>query len=201
MRGRRRAWRRGISLVEVVISTLLVAGLMVAAMDAVGASVRSREKIVHEARGQQLADSMLDAICALAYSDPDAALDLGVIKIESGEETGPGWGRFDDVDDFDGWSASPPQASDGTALPGFAKRWTRTVEVSLVRRDSLEGIGAITGGEGVKRIVVTLTRDGMVVGRAVGLRSLGADLAGAGESPAGASGGGLVDKLDGVLTK
>ncbi|MEQ8770659.1 MAG: hypothetical protein RIB60_09130 [Phycisphaerales bacterium] len=201
MRGRRRAWRRGLTMVEAVISTLLVAGLMVAAMDAVGASVVTREKIVQETRGQQLADSMLQAISNFAYTDPDGGLDLGVIKIESGEETGAGWGRFDDVDDFDGWSASPPQARDGSALPGYSKRWTRSVEVALVRRDSLDDIGLLSGGEGVKRIVVSVTRDGAVVGRAVALRTLGTDLARAGESPAADDGGGLLDPLGGILTK
>ncbi len=192
-----RTTRRALTLIEVVISTMLIAGLMLAAMNAVGASVLERERTVDQARGQLLAEDLLDAISALPYSDPDLAIDLGIIKIESDEGSPTQWGSFDDVDDFDGWSASPPTDGDGTALAGYSKSWTRSVEVKLVNADTLADLGVLSGGQGVKRITVTVTHDRKVVGRAVGLRTLGADAIRSGMPPADASddGGGLLDVL------
>ncbi len=62
---------------------------------------------------------------------------------------------FDDVDDYDGWTASPPQQKNGTQLTGY-DGWTRSVLVEYV--DPLSpGGAAINNDGGAKRITVTVT--------------------------------------------
>ncbi len=62
---------------------------------------------------------------------------------------------FDDVDDYHGWSASPPQFRNGTALPDY-NGWTRsaTVEFSNINAPGGKAAGSATGA---KRITVTVT--------------------------------------------
>jgi hypothetical protein len=62
---------------------------------------------------------------------------------------------FDDVDDYDGWTASPPQEKDGTELTEYAG-WTRNVTVEFV--DAFAPGGSATVSDtGAKRITVTVT--------------------------------------------
>ncbi len=62
---------------------------------------------------------------------------------------------FDDVDDYHGWSASPPEAKDGTALADYTG-WTRSVTVEYV--NPLQPGGTAVGSDnGAKRITVTVT--------------------------------------------
>ena len=79
------------------------------------------------------------------------------IAPEFGPEPGEADGTrtyFDDVDDYDGWSASPPQAKDGTVLKDY-DGWTRKVEV-VYATPSDPGISPVTD-LGLKRISVTVT--------------------------------------------
>ena len=87
----------------------------------------------------------------MAYEDPDQTPNFGG---ESGESGGSRI-DWDDVDDYAGWSASPPEANDGTTLSGF-EAWTRSVEVVWVKPGQLNTVGAKTG---VKRISVTVSRN------------------------------------------
>lgn len=185
---------RGLTLVEVVISTMLIAGLMVAAMDAVGASVLAREKIVNSIRGQLLADELLDHIVTLAYLDPDTA-SLGVDSIFRDEMWATNWGAFDDVDDFVMWSATPPQDADGAGLAGYTGRWRRSVDVSFVDRESFAPLSIFSGGNGVKRITVVVTYNNVEVGRAVALRTMGTDYARFGYPDEDDGGGSVLDAL------
>ena len=62
---------------------------------------------------------------------------------------------WDDVDDYDGWSASPPEEKDGTAIT-WASDFTRAVSVDWVVRSDLS---QTTSSETqVKRIEVTVSR-------------------------------------------
>ncbi len=62
---------------------------------------------------------------------------------------------FDDVDDYDGWTATPPQEKNGTELAEY-DGWTRSVTVEYV--DPLSpGNTAISTDSGAKRITVTVT--------------------------------------------
>lgn len=75
-----------------------------------------------------------------------------------GTETGEGTSTradFDDVDDYDGWTASPPVERDGTAVAGY-DGWTRNVTVEYIN-PLAPGGAAVNSDAGAKRITVTVT--------------------------------------------
>lgn len=143
--------RRSFTLVEAVISIVLVGILLVAAINTLGATAVSKRSIEQQVLGDLLAQDLMAEILTQAYEEPDGAPSFGL-------ETGEGIGvriNWDDVDDYAGWSASPPQATDGTTLSGF-DGWTRSVEVVWVKPTDLNTVGTKTG---VKRISVTVSRN------------------------------------------
>jgi type II secretory pathway pseudopilin PulG len=112
------------SIVEAVISTIIVAFMLVAALSTVGASRRVQQKTSLADRGRLLAESLLTEILRQDYQDSDNPIVFGP---EASESTATR-AAFDDVDDYDGWSASPPAGKDGAVLAN-ASGWTRTVAV------------------------------------------------------------------------
>ncbi|MBN1513961.1 MAG: type II secretion system protein, partial [Phycisphaerae bacterium] len=121
--------RRGMTLVEVAISTVVVGVMLCAALTTVGSSATARRVIADRTRGAMLADGLVTEIAGRAYREPTTSPIL--FGPESGESTGGNRSEFDDVDDFHNWSASPPSRADGTPVPGFTG-WTRNAVVDWV---------------------------------------------------------------------
>src|SRR3954470_7941556 len=119
--------RRGLTLIEVVASTMIVGLMVVAALNALGAATKSANSIGNRAVAAGLADELMSEIAMQSYSDPDGSPMLGH---ESGESPSVR-SAFDDVDDYDGWNASPPQYRDGTAIPDRTN-WRQRVTVTYV---------------------------------------------------------------------
>jgi len=119
--------RDGLTLVEAMVSTLIVAVMLVAALTAFGGVARSH--LVQKAtwKGQALGWSLLAEVMQARYEDPNTPGGWG---LDSGENPAPR-SDFDDVDDYDGWTASPPQENDGTEFTDYAG-WRRTVSVTLI---------------------------------------------------------------------
>ena len=78
----------------------------------------------------------------------------------------------DDVDDYDGWSGSPPEYKDGTVIPDL-DGWARHVTVAWVKATDL----SLTSGSetNVKRITVTVTYNDMEVASLTAVRTLARD--------------------------
>ncbi len=155
--------RRALTLVEVVVSTLIVGLMTVLALGALGSAARSGQSAGNQAIGQALAGDLVAEIIATAYSDPDDDPDFGP---ETGEDDGIRSG-FDDVDDYHGWSSEPPKYRDGTTIPN-REDWRREVTVQYVQpaSPSLPTVGS--ADEGAKRItVVVLYRDDEVAEQSV----------------------------------
>ncbi len=144
------ASRAGISLIEVVVSTVIVAFVITAAMQTVANAVTARSRTYELQLGPSLARGLMGEITKNPYSDPDT------LSSSIGTETGEGINNradFDDVDDFDGWSSASPVKPDGTAIPVGAG-WQRSVSVSFLEPATL----SITSSDmGLKKIVVTAT--------------------------------------------
>lgn len=153
---RLQAARRALTLAEVVVSTLIVALMTVAALDGLGSTTRSSELAGNRGIAQGLADDLMAEILVKVYSDPDGSAVFGL-------ETGEAAPRvnFDDVDDFNGWNQKPPKAADGTTIPdraGFRQRVT-------VQRVEPSNPSQVTAGtdKGVKRIHVTIEYNDVVL--------------------------------------
>src|SRR5215510_13408434 len=97
--------RSALALIEVVASTMIVSLMAVASLEALGAATKSANSIGDRAVAAGLADELMSEIMMQSYSDPDGSPIFGH---ESGESTTVR-SAFDDVDDYDGWVASPPQ--------------------------------------------------------------------------------------------
>jgi prepilin-type N-terminal cleavage/methylation domain-containing protein len=140
---------KGLTLIEVVASTMIVGLMAVAALNALGAATKSANSIGNRAVAAGMADELMSEITMQSYSDPDGS---PVFGHESGESTNVR-SAFDDVDDYDGWVASPPQYRDGTAIPDRAD-WRQRVTVTYVSPTNL----TTTSGtdQGVKRIRVQI---------------------------------------------
>jgi Tfp pilus assembly protein PilV len=137
----------GFTLIEAAISTVIVAVMFVAALNTVGASRVAQHKAALIGPGRMFAESLMAEICLQSYQEPGATWVFGR---EAGESD-TARTAYDDVDDYHGWTESPPVAKDGVALPNSAN-WSRTVTVEWVNPlDPKQTSGAETGA---KRITV-----------------------------------------------
>jgi len=142
-----------LTLVEAVISVVLVAAVLVGALSVMGSVARARQVQGAQCRRIALAQDLMAEVFQAHYADLDVDDNFGTEFGEWGDGTRS---EFDDVDDYAGWSASPPQAKDGTDLTGYTG-WSRQVAVHYVRPAPPD----VTVGSdlGLKRITVTVTDD------------------------------------------
>lgn len=155
---------RGFSLVEAVVSILIVGVTIVAAMNMAGSSRTAQYKLANRSRAMPLAKDLMAEILSHVYEEPDDPPEMGRESGESGGSRG-GW---DDVDDYHGWSASPPENSDGSVMADLTG-WTRNVEVQRVDPDDLSQVSA--SETGIKRITVTVKRGDLTAASLVAIRT------------------------------
>jgi type II secretory pathway pseudopilin PulG len=156
---------RAITIVEAAVSVVIVAVLLVAALRTLGAAARARVVQSAQAQGPSLARLLLAEIRATRYADPE--MPDGPLGPEAGESAVKDRTGFDDVDDFNGFTESPPRARDGSPLPNLSA-WRRDVAVEWVQPDQPDTV--VNTDLGLKRITVTVTGNG-VTARLVALRS------------------------------
>lgn len=151
----------GISLLETVLSLLILSGAFVAALNTITAA-RASQAIVAERRiGRVLAEDLMAEILSHPYKE-DALLGL-----ELGENTGDR-SNFDDIDDYRGWSSSPPEDVNGVPIPG-AEGYTRTAFVQWIEKDNPTTYAF--NDEGVKLILITVKRGDKVIVQLFGYRT------------------------------
>jgi Tfp pilus assembly protein PilV len=156
--------RRGTSLVEVAMASLLVSVLLIGALNTVGARLRHQSALTDRHRACLLAEQLLSEVLQHRYQDPD---ETPVFGPEASESAGSR-ADFDDIDDFHTWDATPPQATDGTPLANSAG-WRRTITVEYVSASDVTTTAA--SDEGLKRITVEVYKDGQLICSRVALRS------------------------------
>lgn len=148
------------------MSMLIVGLMLVAALHTIGASKVSQSKNGEQALGPMLARDLMTEILNQSYQEP---VDTVAFGLETGESASVRT-DWDDVDDYDGWSAVPPQNKDGSAVPGAAG-WTRTVSVAWTDPYDLNNTSATTTG--VKRIDVKVLHHGRTIATLTSLRTTG----------------------------
>lgn len=172
----------GLTLVEMLVSTVLVGVLLVAALNTVGTARMGQRKLYERRQGQQLAATLMAEILAQPYADETQIDNLKSEILVNGRTVsaslGPEFGEnlagnraaFDDIDDYQGWSASPPQERSGTPQAQLAG-WQRSVAVAYVQADD---VSVLKGAdEGAKRVTVSVAHEGVPVAELVALRTLG----------------------------
>lgn len=155
---------RGITLVEAVVSIMIVGGLLAAALSNVGISRKTQKVLSDNARGQQLAVDLMNEILTQRYM---TAGNPPVFGLEAGK-SGANRSQFTDVDDYDGWSETPPRDKCGNALAGV-NGWVRSATV--VFADPVTWLQTSTPNTGLKLITVEVSNGAVVVGTVAGYRS------------------------------
>jgi type II secretory pathway pseudopilin PulG len=147
-----------------VISIVIVGIMLVGALQTVGGAKLSQLKLAQSIQGQNLAQSLMSEILTRDYLEEGGGSVLG---LDDGESTGVRTG-FDDVDDYTGWSATPPQYEDGTVMSDLTG-WQRDVSVVWVDPTSP---ATESGTESqAKRITVTVRYQGRPVCTLTALKS------------------------------
>lgn len=143
----------GVTLIEVAVSTVLVGLVLVAALETLGGAMRTMRRASTELQAHTLAETLLMEVVALPYSDPDG--NSTGIGLESDEGSAAGdRTAFDDLDDFQGWSESPPEQRLGSSIAGCTG-WTRTVEVAYLKATPASGLLATSvNDQGLKKVTV-----------------------------------------------
>lgn len=188
--------RAGFSLVESMIALVLASGAMVAALGLIGASAKSEAFAERRAIGQTLAAELLSEVSCASFEQPGMIGSFGPAGAEVGATSRE---QLNDVDDFNGWSESPPKDRDGASRADL-DGWTRSVTVERVSLAGHAG-GAVAYDSRVKRITVVVEFNGAQVASATAIRTSAWDDARRGTYTAAApvgvgSGGILVDVLD-----
>jgi MSHA pilin protein MshD len=151
----------GISLIETVLSLLIVGGAFVASLNTI-ASARASQAIAAQQRlGLVLAEDLMAEILSHPYKEDTT------LGIELGENTGDR-SNYDDIDDYNGWTSAPPTDLDGIEIEGAA-HYARSVSVQRVQLLN-PTVNSLTD-QGMLRIVVTVTYGDKEVAKLTSYRS------------------------------
>ncbi len=159
-----RQQRVAFSLAETMLSVVIVGGLLVASLNTVGASTTAQSKMSDHGQGHLLAQDLMAEILGKTYEEP---VDTVAFGREAGE-SGGARASYDDVDDYTGWTASPPQYGDGTAMANLSG-WARSVVVQWVNSSDLTTVAVSESG--IKRIEVTVMNGDAVAASLTALRT------------------------------
>lgn len=157
------AARRGMTLVEAVLSIVIVGIMLAAALGTVGASKTAAYRSSDRARAVLVAQDLMSEILRQPYRDASATGSLGPEAGEAGDSRA----LFDDADDYHGLSAQP-QRADGTTITGTGA-WLTLVTVEYVSRSSPTTV--VTADQGAKRVTVKVTRAGAELASLVAIRT------------------------------
>jgi len=143
------------TLVEVILTILVVGVGLVASMRALPVILRVSQATSEHMMAQRLATDLLAEIAMLPYENPDGDVRFGREPGESAINRAD----FDDIDDYDNWTASPPQKKDGQP-EADCTGYTRSVLVQSVKIDDFNDFEGDDKSK-PKRITITVSRAGM----------------------------------------
>lgn len=149
-------------MLEATAATVIVGLSLTASLRAVRSSVTGQRGTAEVERAAFLASAMMSEIKELLYQNPTTPVLFGPETGETGRK------QFNDVDDYNGWSESPPQNPDGSNLPDL-NGWTRNVTVAWVTPTDVTKTSATETG--AKLITVTVVHNNVVRATRVGVRT------------------------------
>ena len=165
--------RRGISMAETIISTMLVGFVLVSTLQIVGPMVQSTSVHADRLIAANLAHELSEEIATMQYTDPDVD-DINALGVDDGERAAQRT-DFDDVDDYATWSSKPPKLSSGQSNV-FLGEWTRYVKVIHVELG--DAATESKNNTGLKRVTVIVSKNGVVLAMESSLHSQSADAVG-----------------------
>ncbi len=159
--------RRGVTFVELACSIVIVGVMMVGALATVRSVAYSRHLDADRQLARTLAEMFMAEIMSKEYADPNVVgYSLGP---ESNEQATGNRSLFDDVDDFNGWSSTPPEWPDGIDILD-RQNWTESAEVVCTSPADFSMTLPSGWDFGVKRVTVTISYNGTELARLVAVR-------------------------------
>ena len=166
--------RRGITLVESLIAVSLTTLAGSALLTTIGSTVQISTNSAYTAIAQGLADQIMDEVSAAKFPHTQSGTTSGYSMTTGGQ----GRSGFDDLDDYNGWNASPPQTRDGMPIgterlmasssssarpssfqpdPRFVSRFKQQVTVEKIA-ESTGGVSVVvTSTTSLRRVTVTIS--------------------------------------------
>lgn len=127
----------GFTLIEAALTMVIVGTGVLAAVELTAACSRQNRGASQMTTAMLLANNVQEAVAHLAFSDPDGSNTFGL------EETGQPVSVWDDVDDFNGRTFSPPVDANLQPIPSLSRF---SQEITVTRSDpqklSLAAAGA-----------------------------------------------------------
>jgi prepilin-type N-terminal cleavage/methylation domain-containing protein len=124
--------RRGFTLMETALATVIIGVGIMAMMRLVTTCTSENDLAKQTTNAMLLADHVQEAMAGLAFNDPFS------VNTNFGPEPGETLATYNDVDDFDGKSFSPPIDSMRNQMPQFIQ-FTQVVSVCPVLPAQLNG--------------------------------------------------------------
>ena len=161
--------RRGITLVESLIAVSLTALAGGALLTTIGSTVQISTDSTYTVIAQGIADQLMDEVATVKFPRTTGATTL---------VSGLGRSAFDDLDDYNGWNASPPQTRDGMTLgtermmfgsnstqrpanfqadPRFVSRFRQQVTVEKIAEVAGNLWVVVTSATSLRRVTVTIS--------------------------------------------
>jgi type II secretory pathway pseudopilin PulG len=160
--------RAAFTLVEAVVSMVVVGMMLAASLNAAGVARTRQQRNADRMRALWLAQELMSEVMDKAYVDPGA---LPLFGAELGElQTKRS--TLNDIDDYANLSESPPRNPEGTNMTGWTG-WSRTVAVTYATPANLTANSA--SDTGLKRIVVTVKKGSVTMAQLTGLRAKARD--------------------------
>ena len=156
--------RGGFTLIEAVLAIVFVALVLTGAMQAAAMSMRAQSGAADRAAGRFLAHGLMAELLVKPYEDPttgSAGVNLNILGVLTLKVNATS------INDYNGWTESPPQDADGNAIPGFSN-WSRSVSVQWVNPSNPATV--MTAESGAKLITITVKKNGVQVYTICGLR-------------------------------
>jgi len=125
--------RGGFTFIEVLIAMVLAALAVVSLVVANGAFTKANDAGVDLSTAEFLIEQIRELTTLLAAIDPESGVST------FGPETGETLANYDDLDDFDGTSFSPPIGVDRSVLNNFAT-FTQQITVENVSASDFEQV-------------------------------------------------------------
>ena len=136
--------RRGMSLIEALISLVIVGTMAVAGLAAAGHAARTRAIGTERNIGGRLSSILLDEVVS-------RRLGTEIQHADDSEDRS----QFASIDDYDGYRQSPPRDLAGVALEDSA--WSWSVEI-----DQCNAAGEVEANGAMRLITVRVSHHGIV---------------------------------------
>ncbi len=120
-----RSQARGFTLVEVGLTMVIVGTGILAVVQLFAACTKQTREAADTTTAMFLANNVQEAIASLPFSDPSGSATFGL------EETGQPIVLWDDIDDFNGYSATPPIDANRAPIANLG-RFTQEITVQRV---------------------------------------------------------------------